>query len=314
MDRIMTRDVGSFAEGRFQFDDFGRYYFERAAEIFPQSGYYRIDTPRHTQEHSVAFSISSFRGNKTKTTLVKSTRLEIELIETFRGEMGNSKDPRIDEVQIPGEMARWAPAPSTLTGAPAPDQDMVSHFSIELARGGGRNSSLYALRGRRPFGGSLGTDRPILWPGTRHMEENASLPQTTTRAIDVAPTIRPDLSPVLIGRGGGRRMEGFRTLISQMARLGALLSIASAGNSMADMAYDRSVRMAVEKLEEAHFRRSADQTDWNADRGTRPIEENYHTRNNDHFGGQEDQKRSDPKNGGEKRHLASSRERKWREW
>ena len=77
------------------------------------------------------------RKNNTKPTPVESTRLARELIETFQTKMNNSKDPRIEEVQIPREIARWEPTFPTLAGVNVPGRDMANHFAIELARGVG---------------------------------------------------------------------------------------------------------------------------------------------------------------------------------
>ena len=124
----LARDLRKFADGRGQFNDFGRTDFDRAADIFFQSGYYRVANLRRTQEHPRAFFIASLRKHNTKPTQVKSTRLALELIKTSQTRMGNSKDPCIEEVQIPREMARWNPSLATLAGLLVPDQEMAKPF------------------------------------------------------------------------------------------------------------------------------------------------------------------------------------------
>ena len=131
----MARELRKFAADREQFGDFDRVDFDRAADIFFQSGYYRVENLRRMQEHARTFFIASLRKHNTKPTQVKSTRLALELIESFQTRVKNSKDPRIEEVQIPREMTKWAPSLSKLAGILVPDQDMVNHFTIELTRG-----------------------------------------------------------------------------------------------------------------------------------------------------------------------------------
>ena len=149
--RILTRDLGNFAKGRGRFDDFSRGDFGRATEIFFHAGYYRIETIETMQEHARIFSIATLRKTNTRPSLRKSTRLSLDLIETFQTKTNNSKDPRIEEVQIPREMARWGPSMSSFTGVLVPGQDMVYHFTIELDRCRNETPCLSAFRDRRPY-------------------------------------------------------------------------------------------------------------------------------------------------------------------
>ena len=48
--------------------------------------------------------------------------------------MKNAKDPRIEEVLLPREMEKWTSSLAKLTGVLVPGQDVVNHFTIELAR------------------------------------------------------------------------------------------------------------------------------------------------------------------------------------
>ena len=65
-----------------------------------------------------------------------------------------------------------------------------------------------------------------------------------------------------------------------MTQLGTRLSIAATENSMAAMAYGRSIRMAMGEFKKAQLRRSDSQIGRYDNRGTRPNKENHPTRNN----------------------------------
>lgn len=80
-------------EGRGRFDDFDRADFGRAADVFCEAGYYRIETIRKMQAHAVTIYLANLRRNRSKTSTIKSARLAHDLIEAFQTKMENAKAP-----------------------------------------------------------------------------------------------------------------------------------------------------------------------------------------------------------------------------
>lgn len=131
----LARDIRKSVEGRERFRDCDRQDSDRAADILFEAGYYRIEALRRMQVRASAFFISNLRRHHSKTNSIKRTRLSLGMIETFQAEMKNAKDPRIEELQIPREIAKWAPSFADFSGILVPDQEMVIRPTIELARG-----------------------------------------------------------------------------------------------------------------------------------------------------------------------------------
>ena len=132
--RKLPRDLRKAAEGRERYDDFGRANFDQS-DIFPRSGYYRIETIKRIQECPRTFAIANLRKKYCGANMVKCARLVLDLLETFQTKMENAKDPKIEEVQIPRAMTKWPPSLASLSGILVPGQDMVNFFTIELTRG-----------------------------------------------------------------------------------------------------------------------------------------------------------------------------------
>ena len=131
----MASDIRGCAKGRGRFDDFGRGDFARAAAIFRTMDTTYCKLYAECQRIRGPFPIASLGKNDTKPARSKSARLSLELVDAAQTKMKNSKGPRIEEVQIPREMARWAPSMAALTGALVHGRDIANHFAIELPRG-----------------------------------------------------------------------------------------------------------------------------------------------------------------------------------
>ena len=157
----------------------------------------------------MTFFIASLRKNNTKPTLVKSTRLALELIEIFPTNMKNSKDPRIEEVQIPREMAQWETSMSSLSGALVHGQEMVNHFTIELARGLNEIPSYTPFATGNLSGGHLVPTEPA---STRAQElwKKASSAQKTHQASNVVSALRFDIRAICARRLSRRSVGPLR--------------------------------------------------------------------------------------------------------
>lgn len=112
----LARELRKAAEGRERFGDSDRRDFDRAAEIFSQSGYYRVETIKRTQEHPRVFPTASLSKKQTRAIMARFTRLVLGNIETFQMKMKNANGPMIEEVRIPRPMGRWAPSLAQISG------------------------------------------------------------------------------------------------------------------------------------------------------------------------------------------------------
>ena len=177
--------------------------------------------------------------------MVKSTRLVLGLVDAFQTKMKNSKDPRIEEVQIPRAMEKWAPSLTQLSGILIPGQEMVNFFTNELARG------QKGVPAYTPFVTCDLTSEPWvpLGPASPRSHDQWKRLQTTHKRQTDQPMsfqlftlnyIRFAFAGDLAGA-----WEEFGGLAAQWFHLGPLLGIATTENAMAAIAYGRSVRQTI---------------------------------------------------------------------
>ena len=127
----ISPDLRKAVESRGRFADFKKTDCYQQSVIFEQAGYSKVTSLRQRRENDRAFfffqNIRKMTGPKVPPVAV---RLVLDLVGVFHVKMENIKDPMIEEVQIPNQMAKWAPSLVHLAGILTPDQDMVNHFTI----------------------------------------------------------------------------------------------------------------------------------------------------------------------------------------
>ena len=243
---MFLKELRKTTEGRDRFEDFTRNDYRKAVDLFWTAGYYRVESLRQMHDNARTFFVNNLRKMTGGTGVIKDTKLVLDIIEIFQTRMKNSKDPKIEEIQIPIKMKKWCPALSDLSGVLIPDQDMVNFFTIEMTRGQNEVPPYHPfVTGQLHENPWTPADPSFVRAHSnwKKLQETHKRPNGQLMAFQAF--VLSYLRFVLAGDLAGAWTH-FGGLCAQMTHLGTLLTIATIDNAMIAMAYDRALRTSIE--------------------------------------------------------------------